>query len=531
LAGGDDTTRVPEGASDSFDALLEEVARPPELAPARLRGIGPGTQVATNVQLVRPLGQGGMGSVWVGRHTTLETDVAVKFIRYDVAVGEAAVKRFEREAKLAAQIKSPHVVQMLDHGRMPDGTPYIVMELCEGESLAGRLARTGRLGLGETAALVAQVAEALGAAHELGVVHRDIKPDNVFLLASRRKLFVKVLDFGVAKQTTLSGRGNVTNSGALVGTPLYMSPEHITSAKEADFRADLWALAVVTYEALAGAPPFVAETVGGLCIAINKGAFEPVTCRRPSLPPALDGWFARALHSDPEARFGSADAMADALAAIAGESGERVSHEPSARLDAASEARVPPGEAQATEHAATLPSSPPPGSEPPKHRNPAAAQAEPIGTFAGSTRTFDIPLRPRLPRAFAVAASAALIVLGGHLYLSGRAGDAPAAEPSAAPESSPEPQATAARDAIDAPATSLAPPALAAPEPRVPASPPANAPLEPRSPAGARPPAPSPLPSAAPAAAAPAASVRCEGDDALVFDAATNKYRVRPECR
>jgi len=276
--------------------------------------LSPGTLVTPNLRLVRMIGQGGMGSVWVADHLTLETQVAIKFLRPDVArKGSKAAVRFSREAQVAAKIKSPHVVQTFDHGWMQDGTPYIAMELLEGEGLDARLAR-GPLTLADAAVLVRQVADVLQRAHALDVVHRDIKPPNLFLIESDYDLFVKVLDFGVARQTQLTGDQQITATGTLLGTPVYLSPELTRSSKDADHHADLWALAVTTYEVLAGRPPFVGKAIGTLLFAIAEGRFDPIQGSRPDLPDAVEAWFTRAFQLGPSKRYASAKDMADAFA-------------------------------------------------------------------------------------------------------------------------------------------------------------------------------------------------------------------------
>ena len=277
-----------------------------------------GMMVTPSLRLERLIGEGAMGSVWVAEHLTLATNVAVKFIARDhrVKSREAVLTRFEREARAAAQIKSPHVVHMYDHGVMESGTPYIVMELLEGESLGARLRRGGPMPVDDVVALVRQVCKALAKAHELGIIHRDIKPDNIFLLPSDDDLFAKVLDFGIAKTTT-DPHEAVTTTGAMLGTPLYMSPEVVKSARQADHRADLWALAVVAYEALVGKPPFRGETVGALFFSICGDPVEPPSSRRKGLPRALDGWFSRALCQDPARRFDSAREVAESFASAA----------------------------------------------------------------------------------------------------------------------------------------------------------------------------------------------------------------------
>src|SRR5579859_5297092 len=174
----------------------------------------PGTPVTATIRLLRRLGAGGMGSVWVAEHLSLRTQVVVKFMAIELAASADAVERFSREAAAAAQVKSPHVVQMHDHGVTPSGVPFIVMELLEGHDLGKHLAARGRLSIGETAEIVGQVCKALARAHERGIVHRDIKPDNIFLCANPDgEIFVKLLDFGIAKADSRFGVSSGTKTG------------------------------------------------------------------------------------------------------------------------------------------------------------------------------------------------------------------------------------------------------------------------------------------------------------------------------
>jgi serine/threonine-protein kinase len=276
----------------------------------------PGTYVTPNVCLVQHLGEGGMGSVWVADHLSLKTRVAVKFVSADLVKADPSiVERFKREAALCAQIKSPHVVQTFDHGVMDDGRPYIVMELLEGESLQARMDRAGQLSLEETKAVINQTCKALSKAHRLGIVHRDIKPDNLFLTHDEDDLFLlKILDFGIAKQTNMARAENVTSTGTMVGTPEYMSPEQVLSSRSVDFKSDLWAVGVVAYHCLCGRVPFRGETLGSLCVAIASAKFAPPTQHRAELPAAVDRWFEMALATDPERRHASAKDMAQAFA-------------------------------------------------------------------------------------------------------------------------------------------------------------------------------------------------------------------------
>jgi serine/threonine-protein kinase len=276
-----------------------------------------GDVIAANVRLDRLLSEGGMGSVWVADHLTLNTQVAVKFMSAEMAHHAEAIARFTREASAAAQIRSPHIVQVFDHGVTAEGVPYIVMELLQGEDLDTRLGR-GPLSLRDTIQVIGQVCKALGRAHKEGIVHRDIKPANIFLLDSDGDIFVKVLDFGIAKRALDDGRvSDVTRTGAMMGTPKYMSPEQMLSSKDIDYRSDLWAVGVVAYVCLTGVPPFVGETLGALSVAVNAARFSPPSALLASLPASIDAWFARALARFPEDRFASAKEMAEAMVAAA----------------------------------------------------------------------------------------------------------------------------------------------------------------------------------------------------------------------
>ncbi|MDC0741581.1 serine/threonine-protein kinase [Polyangium mundeleinium] len=270
------------------------------------------------MKLVRLLGRGGMGSVWIADHLGLKTQVAVKFVS-DVHASDPATRmRFQREATSAAQIGSPHIVNIHDHGITGDGIPYMVMELLDGEDLSARIKRAGPLHLDEVAKIISQTCKALGKAHRLGIVHRDVKPSNIFLLDTEGDTFVKVLDFGIAKP----GGGEsseVTSTGMIVGTILYASPEQLLNAKSVDFRADLWSLGVVAYRAMTGKLPFSDENgIGALFLAMQAGRFAPPSQIVDTIPPEVDEWCKQALAHDPAARFGSAREMANALYAALG---------------------------------------------------------------------------------------------------------------------------------------------------------------------------------------------------------------------
>ena len=272
-------------------------------------------------RLERELGRGGMGSVWLAQHLTLRSPVAIKLIDPSIASNPEALQRFLREAQSAASLRSPHVVQILDHG-VDDGVPFIVMELLDGESLASRLERAQRLSPSETARIITQVARAIARAHDAGIVHRDLKPDNIYLVRNDEEEIAKVLDFGVAKATT-HGMGAVTGAtrtGSVLGTPYYMSPEQAEGAKTVDGRSDLWSLGVIAWECLLGNRPFESETLGGLLLAICARPM-PTPSTMGVVPPGFDAWFARACSRELSHRFSTAKELAQELRAVCGGAG------------------------------------------------------------------------------------------------------------------------------------------------------------------------------------------------------------------
>jgi serine/threonine protein kinase len=272
--------------------------------------------IAGRYKIETRLGQGGMGTVWRAQHLALRSPVAVKLIDPARASSEEAVARFLREAQSAAALRSPHVVQILDHG-VDAGVPYIAMELLEGESLADRLDRVGRLNPADTLRIMTHVGRAMSRAHEAGIVHRDLKPDNVFLVRNDDEEIAKVLDFGIAK-TTLSNAFDVTTgtrTGELLGTPYYMSPEQVEGQRDLDHRTDLWAMAVITFECLVGSRPFESETLGSLLLQICTKPIV-VPSQVADVPPGFDTWFARGTRRTPEERYRSARELIDALQAV-----------------------------------------------------------------------------------------------------------------------------------------------------------------------------------------------------------------------
>jgi eukaryotic-like serine/threonine-protein kinase len=261
-----------------------------------------------------------MGSVWAATHVTLGHRVAVKLVARAFVRSPEALRRFDAEAKAAARLPSRHVVQVFDNGTLDDGTPYIAMELLSGENLEQRVERRGSLPLPEVVEILAQCCKGLARAHAAGIVHRDIKPDNIFLAQSPDEEgdVVKILDFGVAKITLAEAGTSQTGTGTLLGTPLYMSPEQARGAREVDHRTDLWSLAMVAYFALTGLLAIGGETFGDVLLKICVEPLPSLRMTAPFLPLAMERWFEQACARDPAERFQSSQEFIDALRAAAG---------------------------------------------------------------------------------------------------------------------------------------------------------------------------------------------------------------------
>jgi serine/threonine-protein kinase len=275
--------------------------------------------VAGKYRVERILGRGAMGSVWFATHTSLGHAVAVKFIHPDLARSAQARRRFETEAKAAAKLKSRHVAQVYDHG-MTDEQPYIVMEFLEGHSLESVIEARGALPPAEVITIIEQAARALETAHRAGVVHRDLKPDNIMLATDpEAKPFgytVKLVDFGIAKIVTgesPSSSGASTHAGAVVGTPHYMAPEALTGSAPVGPRSDVWSLGACAYKAMIGKVPFDGDAIGDIVIKVCVAPLPVPSTERAGLPAGFDVWFATACHRDPHQRFASATQAREAL--------------------------------------------------------------------------------------------------------------------------------------------------------------------------------------------------------------------------
>ena len=296
-----------------------------------------GSVLSGKYRLISILGQGGMGSVWRAEHLALRAPVAVKLLAPALEAQPETWARFHREAQSAANLRSPHVVQILDHGVDQDTqTPFIAMELMEGESLAERLSRVGRLSAADTLKIITHASRALTRAHDAGIIHRDLKPGNLFIVHNEDDEIVKVLDFGLAKwRVEPEGQhAAATVTGQLLGTPYYMSPEQVEASNQVDYRSDLWSLGVITYQCLVGARPFEGESLLSLALQICERKPAPIP-EGLNLPIGLNGWLERALAKSKAARFQSARELADELRRVFGASPASVRTDSSSELNAA----------------------------------------------------------------------------------------------------------------------------------------------------------------------------------------------------
>jgi serine/threonine-protein kinase len=272
-----------------------------------------GDLIGNKYRVVRLIGDGGMGSVYAARHEVLGTDVALKFLHAELAERPGLASRFLQEARVAAQIKSPYVAHVSDVDTTKEGLPYLVMDLLGGESLQRLLDRRLKLPPEQAIDFAVQILSGLEAAHAIRVVHRDLKPDNVFVTPTPSGPLLKLIDFGIAKLREGAGGRGLTRAGVIMGTPEYMPPEQLYTANEVDERADIYALGVILFEMLSGKRPADgpdAETIVGQVLGgrvLRLGALEP------NLPASLVGIVERALAGDRDLRFRTASEMRAAL--------------------------------------------------------------------------------------------------------------------------------------------------------------------------------------------------------------------------
>ena len=283
-----------------------------------------GDVILGKYEVTAVLGKGGMGVVLAARHRELGELVALKFLLPARDPAQASA-RFTREARTGMRIKNEHVPRVYDVSRVDD-TPFMVMEHLTGQDLSKMIGERGRLPIAEAVDLLLQACEAIADAHNLGIVHRDLKPANLFVTrAPDGTPLVKVLDFGISKSVAPEDAA-LTTTTAVMGSPLYMSPEQLTCSRDADARSDVWSLGVILYEMLAGTTPFAGDSMFALLGAIHAGAYAKLSTQRGDVPVALDELVADTLARRREARVPSVEAFAARLAPL-GSDAARASHQ------------------------------------------------------------------------------------------------------------------------------------------------------------------------------------------------------------
>ncbi|MGH7436048.1 MAG: protein kinase domain-containing protein [Polyangiaceae bacterium] len=339
------------------------------------------------------IGRGGMAAVYEAEHVNIGKKVAIKVLAAELTNSNVVIERFFREARAAASVKSPYIVDVYDSGRLEDGRPFIAMELLEGESLYDRMARQRLIEPRVTVRILGQVAKGLMKAHAAGIVHRDLKPENIHLCKNEDgDEIAKILDFGLAKfyapvehdeQTA-----RLTREGAVFGTPAYMSPEQVKGHGNVDQRADLWALGCMAFECLTGRPVWNTDQGVAMTFAAIAASPLPVPSQyRPDLPRAFDTWFRKALERDPDKRFQSAKELAESLASA-------LDAPPISLINIASPSMIElEAIAQLQESEAPVPSSsrrPPPGAFATPVADPPTA-SEPIDLLSRNVSAGDMP--------------------------------------------------------------------------------------------------------------------------------------------
>ena len=386
--------------------------------------------------LHRLLGRGGVGVVYEGEHLRLRQRVAIKLLAPEMLAHREMVERFEREARAMALLQSAHVTRVTDVDITPDGVPFLVMEFLQGNDLQHELKSRGALPIAEAVHWVRQACIGMAVVHGAGIVHRDLKPANLFLVDGDPRA-LKIMDFGISK---IAGEDfEMTMTQTTLGTPAYMSPEQVKSAKNIDVRADVWSLGVILYRALTGKLPFQGSGSTGMAVAIVNDTPIPIESLRPDLPPALVNVVRRTLEKSADARLPTVRALADALAPFEG-----------------------------------LTSAPTAAPEPPVNDAGPSIAGQSLHTTVVRRRSVALP----------IAIVGAVVACAVAVFIVTRTPEPPAYEPAAKPKptAKPEPVVTETPAASPSPSPSLSPSPSASPSHEAPTAKPPSKPAEPTPP-------------------------------------------------
>ena len=353
-----------------------------------------GTVIDGKYRIGKVLGRGGMGTVYGGEHTMIRRSVAIKVLKPTFSEDESMVERFQREAMTASAVRSRHVVEIFDVGTLDSGEHFIIMERLDGQTLSARLRKQKRLSPAETMQIASPLLEGLGAAHAAGIVHRDLKPANVHLGGDGG--VVKVLDFGVSKFAELPTAEGFTATGALVGTPHYMSPEQTKGARHADQRSDLYSVGAILFRTLTGRLPLMAQTIHELIAKLITEKAPSILTVAPELDLKLAAIVDRALFREPSERFQTAFEMKDAVDAWLSNGGDKLTDSvdlPHTDSTAEQPTRALTPRSQDYELATVTPGSTslPDSIEPPTLLTPSSLSASSFSTAAASADTSDVP--------------------------------------------------------------------------------------------------------------------------------------------
>jgi serine/threonine-protein kinase len=294
-----------------------------------------GQLIEGKYRIIELIGEGGMGAVYLGENVRIQRKVAIKVLHGAYSSNIEVAQRFEREAQAAGRIGNDHILEVLDLGELPGGDRFMVMEYLDGETLAHRIKRLGRMSPQQVAPLAKQMVAGLAAAHAAGIVHRDLKPENIFILKEKagKKDYVKIIDFGISKFQPLGGDAmKMTRTGVVMGTPYYMAPEQASGSRDADARSDLYAVGVMLYEAVTGRVPFDAPTFNQLMFQIVLSEPPPPQAVVPDLDPAFASIVSKGMARDVNHRFQSSAEFGAAIDAWL-EAGTAVAVPPAAAGD------------------------------------------------------------------------------------------------------------------------------------------------------------------------------------------------------